>query len=215
MSSETPDIHTICKHYISGYTFHQNVKKIKTVGGILPQLYHYRPQRSWGKVMFLQASVILLTGGVPHIPPPRQQAPPRADPPGADTPHQSRQPPGSRHPRAQTTPPPWSRHPLVADPPGADTPRADTPPRSRHPRPPRRAYCEIRSTRVRYASYWNAILFCPYNDNQPVFRMTILSGFHDSHSYSKWQITRQFLTIKIILREWISDPISIRIDKFE
>ena len=25
---------------------------------------YYRPQRSWGKVMFLQASVILLTGGV-------------------------------------------------------------------------------------------------------------------------------------------------------
>ena len=25
--------------------------------------YIYRPQRSWGKVMFLQASVILLTGG--------------------------------------------------------------------------------------------------------------------------------------------------------
>ena len=26
-------------------------------------LHLYRPQRSWGKVMFLQASVILLTGG--------------------------------------------------------------------------------------------------------------------------------------------------------
>ena len=26
--------------------------------------HYYRPQRSWGKVMFLQASVILLTGGV-------------------------------------------------------------------------------------------------------------------------------------------------------
>ena len=26
--------------------------------------YHYRPQRSWGKVIFPQASVILLTGGV-------------------------------------------------------------------------------------------------------------------------------------------------------
>ena len=25
---------------------------------------NYRPQRSWAKVMFLQASVILLTGGV-------------------------------------------------------------------------------------------------------------------------------------------------------
>ena len=27
--------------------------------------YFYRPQRSWGKVIFSQASVILLTGGVP------------------------------------------------------------------------------------------------------------------------------------------------------
>ena len=44
----------------------------------------YRPQRSLGKVMFLQASVILLTGGVPHTPPgadPQEQTPPRADTP--------------------------------------------------------------------------------------------------------------------------------------
>ena len=27
------------------------------------RLFNYRPQRSWGKVIFLQASVILLTGG--------------------------------------------------------------------------------------------------------------------------------------------------------
>ena len=26
-------------------------------------MHHYRPQRSWGKVIFSQASVILLTGG--------------------------------------------------------------------------------------------------------------------------------------------------------
>ena len=43
-------------------------------------------------------------------------------------------PPGSRHP-------PGTRHP-----PGADTPRC-------------RACWEIRSSRGRYASYWNAILF--------------------------------------------------------
>ena len=39
-----------------------------------PLFLHYRPQRSWGKVMFLQASVILFTGGgVPdQVPPPDQ-----------------------------------------------------------------------------------------------------------------------------------------------
>ena len=31
---------------------------------LMNSLNSYRPQRSWGKVMFLQASVILLTGGV-------------------------------------------------------------------------------------------------------------------------------------------------------
>ena len=50
---------------------------------------------------------------------------------------------------------PQSRHPVGADtlPPGADTlpPGADT--------PPCRACWEIRSTRGRYASYWNAILY--------------------------------------------------------
>ena len=59
----------------------------------------YRPQRSWAKVMFLQASVILSTGGwgclpqcmlgyhnPPRADPPRPDTPPGADPPGADTP---------------------------------------------------------------------------------------------------------------------------------
>ena len=50
--------------------------------------YYHRPQRSWGKVMFLQASVILLTGGsLPQCmlgyhtsPPPGSRHPPTADP---------------------------------------------------------------------------------------------------------------------------------------
>ena len=122
---------------------------------------NYRPQRSWAKVMFLQASVILSTRGVSAsvhagIPHPLEQTPPRADtphrpdtPPGADTP-QSRQPP----------PPPRSRHTL---PPRADTPQtrhppeADTPPEQT---PPREADSSIRSTSGRHASYWNAFLFC-------------------------------------------------------
>ena len=45
----------------------------------------------------------------------------------------------------------WDTIPL-----GADTPREQTPPQSRHPR--HRACWEIRSTRGRYTSYWNAIL---------------------------------------------------------
>ena len=45
---------------------------------------YYRPQRSWGKVMSLQASVILLTGGVCW--------PPQSRSPRVDTP-QSRHPP--------------------------------------------------------------------------------------------------------------------------
>ena len=60
-----------------------------------------------------------------------------ADPPEAGTPPGSR-PPGSRH-----LPP-------------TGTPRADTPHSIHTPR--HRAYWEIRSTRGRYASYWNAIL---------------------------------------------------------
>ena len=70
-------------------------------------------------------------------------------------------------PPEQTSPPP-SRHslPQSRHPPGADTPLEQTPPReqtappqSRHPLPPpREAYCSIRSTSGRYASYWNAFL---------------------------------------------------------
>ena len=81
----------------------------------------YRPQRSWGKVMFLQGSVILLTGGSAH-------PPPGADTQGADTPpEQTPLPPEQTPPMEQTPPcradtprsrqPPWSRH----TPPWADT----------------------------------------------------------------------------------------------
>ena len=88
---------------------------------------NYRSQRSWAKVMFLQASVILYTVGGGCLPqcmlgchPPGADTLPRADtPPGADTPQ-------SRHPR--------SRHPPGADTPRADTPLgADNPPWSRQP----------------------------------------------------------------------------------
>ena len=110
------------------------------------------------KVMFLQASVILSTGGclpqcmlVYHTPLGadihlREQTPPRAgNAPWADTSQEQ------TLPREQT--PPGSRHP----------PKEQTPPRSRHtPKqtaPPPKAGSGIRSMSGRYASYWNAFLF--------------------------------------------------------
>ena len=180
--------------------------QLKCLLVVLCAQLHYRPQRSWGKVMFLEACVILFTGGVSAsvhagIPHPPEQTPPEADtpleaghppradtpqstPPGADTPQKQipleADTPWSRHPREQTpsleqtppseqthtlpradppeqTPPPWWKqtHTPRSRPPPEQTPRADTPP----PPPPGRACWEIRSTRGRYASYWNAILF--------------------------------------------------------
>ena len=93
---------------------------------------------------------------------PREQTPPRVDTLWADTPQEQTAPradnttPRGNTPREQTTPPqdradpPVSRHPAVSRHPL---------PWSRHPPSPRRACWEIRSTRGRYASYWNAILF--------------------------------------------------------
>ena len=105
------------------------------VGRFKPFYSYYRLQRSWAKVMFLQASVILLTGGcLPQCmlgyTPPRSRHPPGAD----TTPKQT--PPRSRHTSQADTP--REQTPPGADPPGADTPQsrhpplADTP-RSRHP----------------------------------------------------------------------------------
>ena len=97
----------------------------------------YRPQRNWGKVIFSQASVILLTGGGVCLSacwdttPLPEQTPPEQIPPRADIPwNQAPPPPGP------------GRHP----------------PGSRYPPPPHRSRWEIRSTCGWYASYWNAIL---------------------------------------------------------
>ena len=118
-----------------------------------PYLYVcYRPQRSWGKVMFSQASVILFTGGcLPQCM--LGYAPQEQTPPGADTPC-SRHPLEADTPRADTPLPsplgadttlsrhpprrPGGRHPPGADTPlGADTPPQEQTPWSRHPnRPP-------------------------------------------------------------------------------
>ena len=82
--------------------------------------YYYRPQRSWGKVMFLHVSVILFIGGSASvhagIPPPPTTA---GTPSGAGTPlgagtTQEQMPPKEQSPREQTpqeqVPPPCAVH---------------------------------------------------------------------------------------------------------
>ena len=101
-------------------------------------VYLYRPQRSWAKVIFSQACVknSVRGGGTEGVClstcwdiPSREQTPPSRHPPG--------QTPQSRHP------------PRTRTPPGPDP---------RHTHPPEADY-SIRSTSGRYASYWNAFLF--------------------------------------------------------
>ena len=74
----------------------------------------YRPQRSWDKVMFLQASVILSTGGVCLSVCWDTTTPPEQTPPWTT-------PPQSRHPPFEQTPP-WSRHPQRPTPPDQTPP---------------------------------------------------------------------------------------------
>ena len=82
----------------------------------------YRPQRSWGKVMFSQACVILFTGGclpqcmLGYHTPPRSRHPPGADTPQSRHtawsrhPPQEQTPPGEHTPPEQTPPPPGAEH---------------------------------------------------------------------------------------------------------
>ena len=111
-------------------------------------LLYYRPQRSCGKVIFSQTSVILLTGGVcsggvvsqhalRQTPPqsrhhPPGQPPPEQTPPRADTPRDQNPPQDQTPPRADT---PRTR-PLGPDVPGADTPTEQTSPWIKHPPEP-------------------------------------------------------------------------------
>ena len=94
----------------------------------------YRPQRSWGKVMFSQACVILFTGGCLPQCMLGYTHPQSRHPLGADTPpsrHPEQTPP-SRHPPGAD--PPQSRHPWEqTQSPGADTPQEHTHPPGAHP----------------------------------------------------------------------------------
>ena len=84
---------------------------------------YYRPQRSWGKVMFLQASVILLTrgGGSASVHAGIPQPPWSRHPPGADPPEHT--PSWEQTPPEQT--PPWEH---TAPHPPEQTPPKQTPP---------------------------------------------------------------------------------------
>ena len=126
------------------------------------------------KVMFLHVSVILLTGGVlRRTPPPDQADPPlgpRRPPQTKENPPRTRQTPPDQgkptHPprRTKENPPKPGRTPLPPDqgepplppPPGTK----ENPPDQGEPPPPREEHCSIRSMSGRYASYWNAFLFC-------------------------------------------------------
>ena len=106
--------------------------------------------------MFLQASVILSTGGGGGLP---QCMLGNHHPPGTTSPRADTHPPGTRHTPLGPDPPPEQTPPL---PPPEQTPppRADTP-------SPREADASMRSMSGRYASYWNAflymVLFCWLN----------------------------------------------------
>ena len=109
------------------------------------RLFYYRPQRSCGKVMFSQASVILFTGGVwQTLPPPSEQTP-LADPPPGQTPPPRADTLKGTHFPGQTSP--LGRHPPGRHPTSADIPWAEI-------LPPRDGYCS-----GQYASYWNPFLF--------------------------------------------------------
>ena len=93
----------------------------------IPKCDFYRPQRSWAKVTFLQASVILSTEGCLPQCMLGYHTPRSRHPLGADTP-QGQTPPRGRHPREQT---PWEQTPPRADtspppPLGADPPGKQT-----------------------------------------------------------------------------------------
>ena len=115
---------------------------------------NYRPQRSCGQGNIFAPVCHYVHRGegvVSHKVLRQRQNPP----PGQGTHPQSRPPPPDQtHTPLNQTPPPQTRH----------TPPLDKahPPTRHSPPPPREADSGIRSTSGRYASYWNAFLFCKW-----------------------------------------------------
>ena len=133
-------------------------------------------KRSLGQGNMFTGVCLSTWGGVPdqvHPPGPgipQEQTPQSRHPPGADIP-QSRHPLEQTPPKAATpwehTPPPeqtpWEHTPPPKQsPPGADTPQSRHSPEQTPPSTEHAGSREIRWTRGRYASYWNAILFVKY-----------------------------------------------------
>ena len=123
--------------------------------------------------MFLQASVILSMGGEYLTRSPRDQV----HPPGQGTPPRTRYTPDKVHLVLGGVPGPGGcTHLGPCTPPGPGTPlpsdQVHPPPDQVHPpwaryTPRHRACWEIRSTRGRYASYWNAfLLYCAFKQAQ-------------------------------------------------
>ena len=142
--------------------------------------YIYRPQRSWAKVMFLQASVILSTGGVSG-----RENPPGREPPGRET------PPAGRPPQAGRTPP-GRENPLAGRPPWKGDPPW-------HGDPP-----GIWSMSGRYASYWNAFLFtiCVHPlyvlENGGVLECYTGNWLHEEYPSTSTRKLEEMLTVLLI-----------------
>ena len=100
----------------------QNMKENKKYCGKdchFTRISFYRPQRSWGKVMFLQVCVILFTGGIlDQIHPPRTRYTPwdQVHPPGPGTPPR----PGTTLPGPGTPPQDQVHPPGPGTPPSAE-----------------------------------------------------------------------------------------------
>ena len=147
-------------------------------------LYLYRPQRSWAKVMFLQACVCPRGGGSAsvhaRIPTPRSRPPDQAPPLGTrQTPPWTRQtPPRTRQtPPKPGRPPGPGRHPPrpgrcppdQADPPGKQTPEYGLRVAGTHPTGMHSCfYCWFKITIDSYGK----MLSIPYDENTVVHAQT-------------------------------------------
>ena len=104
----------VSRNYTNGFKMLSIIFSFITFHSQYPRetiAYFYRPQRSWGKVMFLQASVILSTGGeyLTRYPPRTRHTPPGpgTTPLGPGTPPLGPgTPPRTTGPGTHTPPPP-------------------------------------------------------------------------------------------------------------